>query len=158
MVHQREGGGKISSPHLVKYFGAKTPPKMGRCDPNWIIMLFVIHLDAFGVEKLEDSTHETIFTSRTQFGKTHSETFYKSFEVLNNFFGGKTLSINSFTSSWYSTHREISNNAIIASIRVCMQKLGHSKVDLLVFTPIVWEDGMSAPIIHGKWARHLFFM
>jgi hypothetical protein len=38
MVLKGEGRGKISSPHLVKYFGEKNPPKMGRYDPYWIII------------------------------------------------------------------------------------------------------------------------
>jgi len=53
MVHQREGGGRTSSPHSIKYFGDQKPPKMGRCDLDWIIIFFVIHLDEFGVEKEE---------------------------------------------------------------------------------------------------------
>jgi hypothetical protein len=40
MVHLREGGGKISSPHSVEYFGDQKPPKMGRCDLDWIIIFF----------------------------------------------------------------------------------------------------------------------
>ena len=51
MVHQREGGGKFSSPHLVKDFGDQKPPKMGMCDVNYIIILFFIHRDAFEVKK-----------------------------------------------------------------------------------------------------------
>jgi len=46
---------------------------MGRCDPNWITILLFIHIDAFGVEKVEELAHETVFTSGTQFGKTVSE-------------------------------------------------------------------------------------
>ena len=34
---------------------------MGICDPNWSIILFLIHLDAFKVEKMEESTHMTMF-------------------------------------------------------------------------------------------------
>jgi len=64
MVHRREGGGKISSPHLVKYFGRQKPPKMRRCDPNWIIIFLLIHLNAFGVEKVEELAHRTVFTGR----------------------------------------------------------------------------------------------
>ena len=43
---------------------------MGRCDPHWIIILFVIHLDAFTVEKVEELGFKTIFIGMTQFGKT----------------------------------------------------------------------------------------
>ena len=86
MVHQREGGGKISSPHSVKAFGDQNPPKMGRCDLNWIIIFFVIHLDTFGVEKGEESSHRTVFTRGTQFGKMRSETFWECFEASNNVF------------------------------------------------------------------------
>ena len=73
MVHQREGGGKNFSP--IKYFGDQKPPKMGKHDLTRIIILFVIHLNAFGVEKVEESTHGTIFIDMTQFGEMGSETF-----------------------------------------------------------------------------------
>jgi len=74
------------------------------------------------------------------------------------FFGGKNLPHKSNKFSCYFTHRYLSNNAIIASIRVPMQKLCHSEVDLPVFTPIIQEDAASAPIIHGKEAIHVFSM
>jgi len=74
------------------------------------------------------------------------------------FFGGKTLSLKRSTFSCYSTHREFSNGARIASIGVRMQKLCHSKVDFPIFTPIVREDVASAHIIHGKGASHMFVM
>ena len=54
MVRPREGGGEISSPHLVEAFGDQKPPKMGRCDVDWIIILFFIHIYALKVEKLEE--------------------------------------------------------------------------------------------------------
>ena len=62
-------------------------------DPNWIIILFVIHIDAFRVKKLEESTHGTVFTDESQFGETRSETFPKCFEASNEIFGGKTLKL-----------------------------------------------------------------
>jgi len=68
MAQKREGGGKTSSPHSIKYFWDKNPPKMGKCDPNWIIILFLIHLNAFGVEKVEESTQGIVFTGETNFG------------------------------------------------------------------------------------------
>lgn len=34
-------------------------------DLNWIIILFYIHLDTFGVEKVEESAHGTLFTGGT---------------------------------------------------------------------------------------------
>ena len=74
------------------------------------------------------------------------------------FFGGKISFLNHIIISFYSTHRNISNDIIIASIRVHMQKLCCSEVDLPIFRPIVWEDVALAPIIHGKWARHMFVM
>jgi len=57
-------------------------------DPNWIIIFFVIHLNAFGVEKAEESTNETVFTGGTQFGETGSETFWERFESSNDIFWG----------------------------------------------------------------------
>ena len=58
----------------------------------------------------------------------------------------------------YSTNTYLSNDARKALIRVCMQKLCHSEIDLLVFTPIIREDGVLAPIIHGKRDIHVFVM
>lgn len=54
MVYHRVGGGKISSPYLVEAFGDQNPPKMGRCDLDWIIILFSIPLNAFRVGKMEE--------------------------------------------------------------------------------------------------------
>ena len=120
--------------------------------------MFFIHLDAFGVEKVEELAHEIIFTGETQFRETRSETFRKNFEALNDIFWAKTLSLTQNTSSCYFTHKNISNGTRIVSIGVCMQKLCHLEVDLLVFTPIVQEDVASASIIHGKGASHEFLM
>ena len=57
----------------------------------WIgsLYFFSIHLNAFGVEKVEGSTHTNIFfTSRNQFGETQSETFQEGFEASNDVFWG----------------------------------------------------------------------
>ena len=86
MVHPREGGGKISSPHLVEAFGDQNPPKMGRCDQDWIIILFIIHLDAFRMENVKESSHRNLFTGGTQFGKLGSEIFRERFEASNDVF------------------------------------------------------------------------
>ena len=75
MVHQREGGGKISSPHLVEAFGDQKPPKIGRFDLDWIIIFFFIHPNDFRVKKVEESTRMTILTDGMQFGKFGSKTF-----------------------------------------------------------------------------------
>ena len=53
--------------------------------------MFVIHLDAFRVDKVEKSADMTIFTGRTELGKLGSETFREHFEASNNILGGKTL-------------------------------------------------------------------
>ena len=129
-----------------KIFWDQNPPKMGRCHSNWIIILFFIHLNGFGVEKVEESTHRTIFTSGTQFRKTRFETFQECFEASNDVFWGKNLSLKNRTFSCYSTHRYISNGARLTSIEVRMQKLCHSKVDLPVSTPIVCEDATLASL------------
>ena len=125
-------------------------------DLNWIIILFVIHLDAFGVEKVEESAHRTIFTSGTSLAKRDLKLSESVLRHQTTFFGGKTFILNCNTFSCYSTHRELSNGIRIASIKLYMQKLCHSEVDLPVFTPIVREDAASAPIIHGKGASHMF--
>ena len=73
----------------------------------------------------------------------------------NIFFGLNNLPCHIFS---YSMHREISNNARITSIKVCMQMLCHSEVDFPILTIIIQEDVMSTPIIHGKGASHLIMM
>jgi len=50
------------------------------------MILFFIHLDAFGVEKVEELAHVTVFTGGTQFGKTRFETFREHFEASNDIF------------------------------------------------------------------------
>lgn len=81
MVHLREGGAEISSPHLIEAFGDPKPKKMERCDSDWIIILFFIHLNVFKMEKLKESTHGAIFTNETQFGKLRFETFREQFKA-----------------------------------------------------------------------------
>lgn len=128
MVHQREGGGKHSSPHSVKYFGNQNPSKMGRCDLDCIIILFFTHLDAFGVVKVEESSHGAIPTDGTQFGKTRSEPFGSILRHQMMLFWGKTLPLWHHTISCYSTHKLLSNNTRNASIEVYMKNVCHSKV------------------------------
>ena len=53
-----------------------------------IIILFDIHVDAFRMEKVEESTQTTIFIDETQFGKLRSETFSENFEASNDIFCG----------------------------------------------------------------------
>lgn len=57
-------------------------------DPNWIIILFFIHLDVFKEEKLEEPACGNNFVNGTQFGELGSETFYGHFEDLNGYFWG----------------------------------------------------------------------
>jgi len=52
MVHPGEGRGKISSLHPIKSFREKNT--LRRYDPDWIIILFFIHLGSFRVENLEE--------------------------------------------------------------------------------------------------------
>jgi len=56
-------------------------------------------------EKLEESTHGTIFTGGTHFGKTGSKTFRSFLRHEAKFFGGKTLSLWCSTIPCYSTQR-----------------------------------------------------
>lgn len=58
---------------------------------DWIIILFVIHLDAFKVAKIEKLAYISSFNGRTQFEDLGSETFQSQFQALNDVFGGKTL-------------------------------------------------------------------
>ena len=57
-------------------------------DLNWIIILFFIHIDRFREEKVEESTHDTVFIDMTQFGKMGSAMFRERFEASNNVFRG----------------------------------------------------------------------
>ena len=95
MLHQREGGEKISSPHLVEAFWDQKPPKMGMCDLDWIIILLVRYLDAFQSGKSGGISStlslRNIFTSGAQFGKLGLETFRECFEAPNDIFWGKSL-------------------------------------------------------------------
>lgn len=47
---------------------------------------FFLHLNAFRMKKLEELTHETLFTRRTQFVKSRSKTLSNNFEALNEIF------------------------------------------------------------------------
>jgi len=67
--------GKNFSPYLVKDFGDQKPPEMRSYDPYWIIILFVIDLNAFRVEKLEKSALRSSFSGGTLFRQLGSETF-----------------------------------------------------------------------------------
>jgi len=78
----------MSSPHSTKYFEDQNAPKMGRYDSDWIIILFFIHLNAFEVEKVEESYHGAVFIGGTQFGKMGPQTFEECFEASNYFFLG----------------------------------------------------------------------
>jgi len=65
--------------------------KCGVDDLYWFIILFFIHIDAFRVEKLEESTHKTIFTDGIQFDKVGFETFGEHFEESTTFSCGVKL-------------------------------------------------------------------
>ena len=92
MVHQREGGGNISSPHLVKYSREK-PPKIGRCDPYWIIIFFFVHLNSLKVEKVEESTHGTILLVGPNLENWGLKSSGSILRHKMMFFGGKIFQI-----------------------------------------------------------------
>jgi len=48
---------------------------------DWIIILFLIHIDDFRVEKVKELAQMTIFTSGTQSGKLGFETFEEHFKA-----------------------------------------------------------------------------
>ena len=54
---------------------------MGWYDPDWIIILFFIYLDAFRVEKFGGIKLQGHFIGRSQFGKLGSRTFQIHFEA-----------------------------------------------------------------------------
>jgi len=55
-------------------------------DPNWIIILFFIHLNAFFMEKVEESAHVTILNGGTHFGEIGSKNFRGHFEASKDIF------------------------------------------------------------------------
>jgi hypothetical protein len=57
-------------------------------DPTWIILLFVIHLDAFKVEKIGGINLHGHFSGRSEFGKLGFEAFLSHFEASNDIFWG----------------------------------------------------------------------
>jgi hypothetical protein len=66
---------------------------------HWIIILFVIYLDAFKVEKNGGIILQGHFSGRPQFGKFGFKTFWSHFEALNDVFlgsGVKNLSTTPF--------------------------------------------------------------
>lgn len=78
-------------------------------DPDWIIILIFIHINAFRVEKVEDSIHKTILINVSQFGKLRFKTFRMQFEASNNIFGGKKLFSSETPPSTIRIHRYLSN-------------------------------------------------
>ena len=50
--------------------------------------IFFIYIDAFLVEKVDESAHGVVFTGGTQFGKTGFEAFREQFEASNDVFWG----------------------------------------------------------------------
>jgi hypothetical protein len=58
-------------------------------DPDWIIILSVIYLDAFRAEKIGGIILQAHFNGRSQFGKLGFETFQSHLEASNNIFGGR---------------------------------------------------------------------
>jgi hypothetical protein len=64
---------------------------MRRYDPNWIIVLFFIYIDAFKVEKIGGINLQSHFSGKSYFGKLGSETFGIHFEALNGVFWGSIV-------------------------------------------------------------------
>jgi hypothetical protein len=64
---------------------------MGRYDPEWIIILFFIYLDAFKMEKIGAINLQGHFSGRSQFGKLGFGTLQSHFEELNDIFWGSSV-------------------------------------------------------------------
>ena len=79
-----------------------------------------MHLNAFKVEKMEESSHRTIFTGDTHFGNLRSETSRQYFEASNDVFWEVKLFPLCHTFITYSTQRYISGGARITLIGVRM--------------------------------------
>ena len=82
------GSGKVLSKTVIKFENINHGIAITLFYSDWIIIFFVIHLDAFKVEKMEGSIHWTVFTSGTQFGKVGSENFRECFKASNEVFWG----------------------------------------------------------------------
>lgn len=101
MVLEGEGRGKVSSTHLIEYFGDQKPPKIGRYDLNRIIISLSIHIHAFRLEKLQKPTYMRKSTSGAHFGELGSESLYGQFKPLNVVFQGLDFSLNGVTPYLY---------------------------------------------------------
>jgi len=94
MLHQREGQGKISSPHLVKYFGEQKPPKMARCDLNWIIIFFSsisMHLEW---KKWRNKLMGPFLPATPSLAKQGLKPYGSNLRHQTTFFGGKDFPLN----------------------------------------------------------------
>jgi len=123
--------------------------------PDWIIILFSIHIDAFGVEKWRNQLTRPFFPAGHRLAKQDLKPSRSILTHQTKFFGVK-LGHSRTTPFHVVLHRDISNDARITSTRVCMQNLFHLEAGLPLYTPIVQEDAAKAPIIHGKGDRHAF--
>jgi hypothetical protein len=66
-------------------------PSFIQIDLDWIIILFVIYLDAFSEEKIGGISLQGHFSGESQFGKLVSKTFWAILRHQTTIFGVKTF-------------------------------------------------------------------
>lgn len=121
-------------------------------------MFFFVHLNAFIVETIEESTHMTILFELPNlecWGLKHS---WSSLRHHMEMLGVKLFHFLCITFFSYSTDRYFFNNARISLIRVCMKKLCHSEVFLTILTTILQQVATSTPIVRGKLPSRMIIM
>ena len=119
MVLQREGRGKVSSPHLVKLLGTKILPK-------WGVMIHIGSLYNFSSISIKNQRNHLAYPFQRSVPiwkigyKKLSKIFQSHFEASNDIFFGPNLLWRKMP---YCTHQYLSNCARVSSISVTSPKL-----------------------------------
>ena len=121
-------------------------------DPDLIIILFVIYLDAFKVEKFWGINLQGHFNGRSQFGKLGFKNFRGHFEESNIVFwckdNKKVLKV-FYTPIPFHRCENLPNR----SLYVKFMPLASWPI---VLTTMVREDATSTPVTHAYGASHVF--
>lgn len=126
-------------------------------DTNWIIIFFFIHIDAFGLEKVEESSHEKFFTGGRSLAKQASEPSESILRYQPIFLG-----VNIYLSGLALFH-SILNTKILTTVQESRQsesicKSYATQKLTFQFHTYSFVGCRFSPIIHGKWASHMFVM
>jgi hypothetical protein len=123
---------------------------------DWAIILFVICLDAFRVEKIGGINLQGHFNDKSHFGKLGFKTFLIHFEALNDLFWGQNFPIPSwdplimiYTQITLQWHKNLVNQSLYVKV-----------IPLASFptmlTTKVREDATSSPVTHSYGAIHVW--